>query len=141
MTTEPKASDHTHQASVYTRCHECHIWGINLPGNTRCGNCGGDSTTLYRPPCCFDAVVRERDAERLYSDAERLYSERLFKQGEQLKGERDAARAKLAVAVEALRQYASNKSKRYEDANGNVYYQGDGGHRARAALAKLEGKT
>lgn len=55
---------HTHEASVYLRCHECHTWGIPTPDDQkRCGNCGGDSVTLYRPPCCFEAENAALKAE------------------------------------------------------------------------------
>ena len=49
-------SEHGHTHSVYTLCHECRSWGINLPDNVRCGNCQSKDTTLYRPPCCFEEI-------------------------------------------------------------------------------------
>lgn len=38
-----------HEHSIYTMCWHCHSWGINLPGNTVCGDCGSDDTTIYYP--------------------------------------------------------------------------------------------
>jgi len=32
--------------SVYTRCNNCKTWGINIPLNMVCGNCGKNTDTL-----------------------------------------------------------------------------------------------
>jgi hypothetical protein len=92
-----------------------------------------------------DEARAERDEQAENSIAEIKVSAR---RGQALREEEDrhaATRQQLAEAKDeverlraALRHYASIKSKRYQDADGNVYYQGDGGHRARAALAKIE---
>jgi hypothetical protein len=50
---------HTHEHSVYTRCSECQSWGINLPGETRCGNCSAEGGVLYVPDCCVRAAYAE----------------------------------------------------------------------------------
>ncbi len=50
---------HTHEHSVYTRCLECQSWGINLPGETRCGNCSAEGGVLYVPDCCVRAAYAE----------------------------------------------------------------------------------
>lgn len=55
-------SDHEHAASVYARCPDCLTWGVPMPGDRVCGNCGGGSTVPYVPPCCLDAI-KERIAE------------------------------------------------------------------------------
>ena len=38
-----------HCYTVYTRCLHCGDWGINLPREVRCGNCGSLNTILYWP--------------------------------------------------------------------------------------------
>lgn len=50
---------HEHEHSVYTRCSECQSWGINLPGETRCGNCSAEGGVLYVPGCCVRASYAE----------------------------------------------------------------------------------
>jgi hypothetical protein len=56
---------HEHDHSVYTRCLECKSWGINLPSETRCGNCSAEAGVLYVPQCCVRAAYAEgRKAER-----------------------------------------------------------------------------
>ena len=33
--------------SVYTRCYECKTWGICMPNDTVCGNCGSNDTMTF----------------------------------------------------------------------------------------------
>ncbi len=33
--------------SVYTRCNDCLMWGINFPLDYKCGNCYSSNTTPY----------------------------------------------------------------------------------------------
>lgn len=41
--------------SVYTKCFDCHMIGINMPGNDkRCGNCLSENTKKYI--CVEDAL-------------------------------------------------------------------------------------
>lgn len=69
---------HTHEHSVYTRCSECQSWGINLPGETRCGNCSAEGGVLYVPDCCVRAAyaegrkVAEKDLKELLEISQRL---------------------------------------------------------------------
>jgi len=58
----PRIHEHTH--SVYTLCLECKSWGINLPGETRCGNCSAESGILYVPGCCVRAAYAAGRASR-----------------------------------------------------------------------------
>ena len=61
---------HTHEHSVYTRCLECQSWGINLPGETRCGNCSAEGCVLYVPDCCVRAAHAEgrKSAEKEFQE-------------------------------------------------------------------------
>lgn len=47
--------DHTH--SVFTRCLDCFMWGIDMPKKfidaSECGNCQSMNTVKYYPPCCI----------------------------------------------------------------------------------------
>lgn len=59
--------DHPHDHTVFTLCHDCCTWGVNMPDETRdlyakptCGNCGSRETTVYRPPCCFRHIATVR---------------------------------------------------------------------------------
>ena len=69
---------HTHEHSVYTRCLECQSWGINLPGETRCGNCSAEGGVLYVPDCCVRAAYAEgrksmvKDLQELFRMCERI---------------------------------------------------------------------
>lgn len=38
-----------HDHSVYAWCPECHGWGINMPNDSQCGNCGGMQCVEYYP--------------------------------------------------------------------------------------------
>lgn len=38
-----------HRHSIYTKCFDCQMWGINLPDDPKCGNCGSTNTCEYYP--------------------------------------------------------------------------------------------
>ncbi len=38
-----------HEHSIYTHCWECNKWGINMPNDKTCGNCGSTDITDYYP--------------------------------------------------------------------------------------------
>lgn len=38
-----------HRHSIYTRCFDCQMWGINFPDDPKCGNCGSTNTVEYYP--------------------------------------------------------------------------------------------
>lgn len=52
-----------HRHSIYTLCFECQMWGINMPGNTKCGNCCSNDTATY---CEIE------DAKQIISDRNKL---------------------------------------------------------------------
>lgn len=50
---------HEHTHSLWTRCLNCFIWGIDMPTKfteaSICGNCGSSHTVKYYPSCCIIA--------------------------------------------------------------------------------------
>lgn len=54
-----KIREHDHTHSVYTKCGDCLMLGVNIPGYTECGNCGSSNTWQLVPPCCIEAVCVE----------------------------------------------------------------------------------
>lgn len=48
---------HEHSASVYTRCLDCNMWGVDMPlpfiKASECGNCKSIRTVKYYPSCCI----------------------------------------------------------------------------------------
>ncbi len=38
-----------HQHSIYIHCFECHAWGVNMPDDGKCSNCGSLHTSEYYP--------------------------------------------------------------------------------------------
>lgn len=48
---------HAHSHSVYDKCPQCLMFGINLPASHSCGNCGFDPTFRYYPACCLLALI------------------------------------------------------------------------------------
>jgi hypothetical protein len=56
--------EHEHTHSLWVRCLNCQMWGIDLP--TRfidaavCGNCGSLETVKYYPSCCIVAVREDK---------------------------------------------------------------------------------
>lgn len=55
--------DHEHDHSVYTRCLNCFMFGIDFPRKFNevgsCGNCGSFETIVYYPKCCIIADRKE----------------------------------------------------------------------------------
>lgn len=57
-----KMPTHEHEAPPSVRCRDCSRFGVNLPLNETCGDCGSRALTPYFPPCCllaFAAQARE----------------------------------------------------------------------------------
>lgn len=104
---EEKAKEHVHDRSVFTRCLSCDAWGINLPGEMACGNCGGTDTVLYSPPCCLHAARKEQ-AEK---DAELCMDERVDFESTKAEVD-DAYNAACGHCSEAIRQEAGIEGER-----------------------------
>ena len=46
------------QHSIYVHCRACHKWGVNMPHDRVCGNCGDtENTTAYYPEESVKAIV------------------------------------------------------------------------------------
>ncbi len=49
--------EHEHTHSVYTKCLDCNMFGIDIPRRFEedgiCGNCGSVCTVKYYPSCCI----------------------------------------------------------------------------------------
>lgn len=52
--------------SVYTHCLSCHSWGINMPLNKVCGNCGKntDTYTYYDSETIASALQAKENSVR-----------------------------------------------------------------------------
>ena len=49
-----------HQHSIYTHCRSCHTWGVNMPNDRVCGNCGNtEDTTTYYPDDNYNTCLAE----------------------------------------------------------------------------------
>lgn len=57
--------DHEHTHSLYVRCLDCLMFGIDFPTKfieaAQCGNCSSMHTVKYYPSCCIvaDRMTRE----------------------------------------------------------------------------------
>lgn len=50
-----------HRHSIYTHCRACHTWGINMPNDKVCGNCGNkEDTTTYYPDDSFKSARQDQ---------------------------------------------------------------------------------
>jgi ribosomal protein S27E len=94
--------DHDHSHSLYVRCLDCQVFGINLPTLftevSACGNCGSLNTVKYYPACC------------IFSDRRRSSAPALIRALRVAMAERDEAIsiANLNPAIKSLR--ANNKN-------------------------------
>lgn len=83
--------------SVYTRCYECKMWGVNFPNDDICANCSGTDTMTYydaetvqkaikesKSKAIEDFILELRKWTDLYS-ASTLYASDLLEYAEELK--------------------------------------------------------
>ena len=55
----PKDGENIH--SVYTICWDCLTWGVNVPNNKTCGNCGSKNTSEYFPDCRQQIITNAKE--------------------------------------------------------------------------------
>lgn len=120
---------HEHTSSVYTRCDRCHTFGINLPDEGFCGNCGSRDTVLYRPPCCFAEL--ERDAKHSKASLEQTW-EGL----NECRQQRDATQSRLEIENAKLRAEVAKLNEGLDYAVGQLVTEADDLLRARLATAE-----
>lgn len=62
-----------HDHSIYVHCRSCHTWGVCMPMEKVCGNCGNEvDTTKYFPAEFVDRLLTRATAEAVDGERERI---------------------------------------------------------------------